>query len=358
MGYEIDFLPVGEGGKAGDAIAFRYGNLFGKRSEQFVGIIDGGYKANGDDLVTHINQFYKTNEVDLVILTHPDNDHSSGLTVVLEKMNVKELWMHRPWAHTYNIANMFKDGRVTDNSISNMLKDALQSAHDLEKIAIKKGIPIQEPFVDLHSDDQTILVLGPTEDYYESLLPDFPGTPETIKEAALQEEIDTLFPSVETTEEYWNLETLDDDGVVSPANNSSTIILLAIEDSHLLFTGDAGIPALTNAIALLEKNSYNFSKLKIIQVPHHGSKRNIGPTILNKLIGPILSVDKKIKTAFVSISKVPTVKHPAKKVLNAFRRRGCYVYKTNGNKISQRHEAPDRNWSSASPFVFFNEVEK
>ena len=42
MGLEIDFLSVGEGEKSGDAIALRYGNLFGPRSEQTVLVIDGG----------------------------------------------------------------------------------------------------------------------------------------------------------------------------------------------------------------------------------------------------------------------------------------------------------------------------
>lgn len=39
MGFEIDFLPVGEEGKSGDAIALRFGNLFGQRSEQMVVVI-------------------------------------------------------------------------------------------------------------------------------------------------------------------------------------------------------------------------------------------------------------------------------------------------------------------------------
>ena len=41
MGYEVDFLPVGDGEKSGDAISLRFGNLFGGRNEQVVIIIDG-----------------------------------------------------------------------------------------------------------------------------------------------------------------------------------------------------------------------------------------------------------------------------------------------------------------------------
>ena len=47
MGYEIDFLPVGDGARSGDAIALRYGNLEGTRAEQTVVVIDGGFTDDG-----------------------------------------------------------------------------------------------------------------------------------------------------------------------------------------------------------------------------------------------------------------------------------------------------------------------
>ena len=54
MGFEIDFLPVGEGEKSGDAIALRYGNLSGTRSEQTVLVVDGGTLDSGAALVDHV----------------------------------------------------------------------------------------------------------------------------------------------------------------------------------------------------------------------------------------------------------------------------------------------------------------
>lgn len=119
MGYEIDFLPVGKENKSGDAIAIRFGNLYGTREEQAVVVIDGGFAPDGEALVNHILKYYKTDLVDIVIATHPHNDHISGLKTVLEKMRVQALLMHKPWAstHTNNISRWFIDGRVTDNSV-------------------------------------------------------------------------------------------------------------------------------------------------------------------------------------------------------------------------------------------------
>jgi hypothetical protein len=59
MAYEIDFLPVGDGSKSGDAIALRYGNL-GDPSQQMVIVIDGGYTDDGETLVDLIRTRYNT----------------------------------------------------------------------------------------------------------------------------------------------------------------------------------------------------------------------------------------------------------------------------------------------------------
>jgi hypothetical protein len=50
LGYEIDFLPVGNGDKSGDAIAVRYG----EPGNYKVMVVDGGTKESGQALVAHI----------------------------------------------------------------------------------------------------------------------------------------------------------------------------------------------------------------------------------------------------------------------------------------------------------------
>jgi hypothetical protein len=67
--YEIDFLPVGDGARSGDAIALRYGNLEGARAEQTVIVIDGGFTDDGAALVELIKTHYGTEHVDIVLAT-------------------------------------------------------------------------------------------------------------------------------------------------------------------------------------------------------------------------------------------------------------------------------------------------
>ena len=358
MGYEVDFLPVGDGEKSGDCIAMRFGNLFGKREEQQVVVIDGGFQKSGEELVSHIRKYYNTEKVDLVISSHPDNDHSSGLSVVLEKMKVSELWMHQPWSHTNGIADMFEDGRVTDKSIKEKLQRSLEDAYYLESLAKSKNIPIKEPFVGLANKTNELYVIGPSKEYYDSLLPEFRSTSISKESSFLEKAITAIEGVLERVFENFNKETLDDSGETTAENNSGTVILLNHIGKKLLFTSDAGIPALTHAIKILDYNKINCDEIAFIQVPHHGSKRNVGPTVLNKILGNIKSEDKQLRTAFVSVAEKSDSKHPSKKVMNAFRRRGAYVFETKGQTKRYHKDAPPRpDYTAATPLCFYQEVE-
>jgi len=180
MSYEIDFLAVGENGRSGDAIALRIGNLSGQRSEQKVLVIDGGSKDSGEALVSHINRYYGTDFVDIVMSTHPDSDHSSGLAVVLEKMKVGCLFMHQPWNHAEDIKHLFDDERVTPTGLEERAWRSLENARELEKTANRKGIPIREPFSDSYQD-----VLSPSKAFYQQQLANFRCMPEPAKKAGL-----------------------------------------------------------------------------------------------------------------------------------------------------------------------------
>jgi len=359
MGYEIDFIPVGENTKGGDAISLRFGNLDGPRNEQTVVVIDGGFEDSGEKLAKNITDYYKTDFIDLVVSTHPDADHSSGLEVILDKFKVNNLWMHLPWNHTDDIANMFKDGRVTDNSVKDSLRKSLDNARSLEQLAKSKGIPIQEPFSGLQDKSNRIVVLGPSETFYGDLLPGFRGTPEPKESGGiLQKLVESTKDIIQKIAEDWNIETLDDSGETSPENNSSVVLLVAADDGYLLFTGDAGIPALKEVIDRMDSANFDCSKIKFVQVPHHCSKRNVSPQILDYIVGPKLNSDTKIKTAYASVPKDGSPKHPAKKVTNAFRRRGAPVYVTIGQTIHHFKDAPNRDWASIDPLPFYKEVEE
>ena len=98
----------------------------------------------------------------------------------------------------------------------------------------------------------------------------------------------------------------------------------------ILLTGDAGNLGLEWAASFAEACGLVLRNFALVQVPHHGSRRNVGPTILNRLIGPVV-LEGQVPhfTAVVSAPKDDS-EHPRKIVMNAFMRRGARVLGTQG----------------------------
>lgn len=362
MGYEVEFLPVGEGGSSGDAIVIRYGNLKAIPIQQRVIVIDGGYAETGERVVEHVKSTYKTNTVDLVVSTHPDNDHVGGLYEVVTELTVGELWMHRPWNHTQGTAKLYKNGNLTDAGISQKLRKALSTARELEAAALYRGVTINEPFTGRKDDGNAFLVIGPTETYYESLLPQFSCTPEALVQQILRNAgrsiIETAKAAYYTVADMWEWDGIDDNPTPTSAeHNSSVVSIFSWDGKYFLLTADAGIPALTGALNSLSP-TWDLNKLTTVQVPHHGSRHNVGPTLLDRLLEPRLQAPLQKRTAFVSVGKEPLVKHPSWRVLNAFNRRGAPVWQQNGGTVTFHHEAPDRGLTPMAPQPFFTQVEE
>lgn len=341
---QIDFLPVDSGEKSGDAIAFRYGD-FSQRSKFKVVVIDGGTKDSGNRLVEHIQKYYGNNHVDLVVCTHPDADHASGLRQVLNHCSVGELWIHKPWDHSEHVRDLFHDGRMTDNSLSERLMQGYTYAYELVQLAEEKGIAIREPFAGRQSEDRCLTVLGPTIDYYRELLPDFARSPRA--KTVLEKAYSSFNSAITWVQEAMHIETLDENGETSAENRSSAVILFQFARKKFLFTGDSGIDSMHKVIEFAEYARIDISQVNFLQVPHHGSKRNVSPSVLDSI---------RCDTAYVSASK-NSPKHPAKKVTNALKRRGAEVYKTDGSTLGHHHNAP-RGWVNATPIPFYHQVEE
>lgn len=357
-GYEIDFIPVGEEKKNGDAIAMR----ITENGKTEIYVIDGGTKASGEALVQHVRHYYGTNRVDYLISTHPDMDHISGLKVVLEALEVGELWMHKPWEHAPRIIKDILDGRVTERSLGERIKKSVRLAVEVAKLATEKRIKIREPFQGAEIGSY-FYVLSPSKEWYIELLKNFDKMPPSKATSVLENQ--TYSSSTDTAYEDWNTETLKEDGETSARNESSAVLLGILPDDcgvlnyGVLFTGDAGRQALTKAYEYALSLGCNLRWCQFVQMPHHGSRRNVSPDLLNKLLGSILDEgSSRGKISFVNTSE-GAPDHPKKSVVNAFIRRGVEIITTKGDIICHRSGYPPRiGWGSASPLSFSRKVEK
>ena len=327
MSFELDIHAVGEGKSSGDAITLRFGTL--DTLQQKVVVVDGGYQADGERLVDFIPRVYGTRKIDLMISTHPHDDHVGGLRPMLESLEVRELWMHRPWQRSRSIRRYVSDGRVTHRSLTERLQRSFKQAFELEQSARAKGIPIHEPTAGKMFAD-AILVAGPTEEYYASLMATFDADQRAASLGQLL--VRGAKAAANWITETWDKEALvePDDDAVSPVNNSSTVLYLKLE-KRILLTGDAGVSALRQALDLLSHAGLS-GRVKWVQLPHHGSKRNVGPSILTRLFGPPHGPETN-KWGIASAAKEGRPKHPSQRVINAVRRRKGRVQATSGQSI-------------------------
>jgi beta-lactamase superfamily II metal-dependent hydrolase len=356
MGYQIDFLHSGNESKSGQAIALRFGNLYGTREEQIVMIIDGGFLEDGDSLVQHVTNEYGTDRVDVVVSTHPDNDHIKGLEKVLVELRVESLWMHQAWLHSVGPDRLFESESQVSARVAEKIAKNLEAQQTLETVAAAYNVPIWEPFGPISAFDSQIVILGPSQSFYEQLLAE--EAQETKARVLARELIAGMTGPLAKAadkvsswvDESMDVETLTDGGETSEMNETSVIFELRHDGRRALFTADAGQRALNEAADVVQTYGLADQHYDLVQIPHHGSRRNVGPTVLNRLVGAIgtNSVDSWEACSCSATKGDP--KHPSKRVTNAFTRRGAKAYVTRSRSILFRHNSPARpNWDQLAP---------
>jgi beta-lactamase superfamily II metal-dependent hydrolase len=348
-GYTIDFVGVGEESKSGDCIVIQFGDFSNALSLRTV-VVDGGFKSSFEKVSKHLTDVLQVKKIDLVVSTHPDRDHVGGLVQLIEEFDVEELWMHLPWNHNEGLASKFVDGRITDASIAERLRTSLQAARDLQVVAEQRGCEVKEPFTGL-SFASCFTVVGPAEDYYEELIPQFDGMPE--QQTGMAYFADRMAEGVQALKRmfaFWGQDQINDEDTTSARNNSSVITALRIEDRSVLLTADAGITALEGALDYIE-SKVGPLVYKLVQIPHHGSRRNVGPSVLNRIFGPTVAEGAVGSSAVACISAAPNgaPKHPHQAVLNAVIHRGGTVSVTRGRTLSFSYNAVARSgWTTVA----------
>lgn len=330
--YDIDFLAVEnedmDGSRSGDAILVNVADADTGVQRRI--IIDGGFAATGDTVIKRFRTWYDTDHVDLVISTHPDTDHLNGLLTVIETLDVDELMMHLPWNHNGDA-----------NQLGNYEK--IEAVYDA---AVERGIRITEPFTGTERFGGAVRILGPSISFYEARLLEAidEATSGTAAERMAKSKLSVLLAAgtdlLERVLNYFPTETLTDTDDTGPRNQMSAITLIREGERRMMLTGDAGISAIAAAADDYEAavGSFAVKPLSFFQAPHHGSKHNLGPTILDRVIGTESSPHGPL-ASFVSSAKA-SKKHPSPKVTNALGRRGARVITTEGQNI--HHGESDR----------------
>lgn len=356
---EIDLLPVERGDHSGDCIALRYGNLEKGGSEQTVIIIDGGYANNAEMLKKHLKDYYNCQQngkvhINIVFLSHPDQDHIEGLVKLFEddEVIIDNLVTMIPWE--VMTPKWFKEGRITQNSLDRKLEDAFKLLVGLIEVAKKKNVTIIMP-TELKNPcvfhGATYRTLGPDLIFYKECIANCEKTPE--KAAHVRPMHESSFSAENDNEEDYVPGKIkwDDTENTSPINESSHIMLFEYDGHRILFCGDAGKDALNKAITTAKENNIDLTNLDIIKMPHHGSRKNVNPTIMNFL-------GKQNTSCYIPCKVNDEGHHPSKRLVNMLLEKGFRVYKTSGSTLHRGWNAPDRGWNTVYTLKPYPKIEK
>lgn len=353
--FELDFFDV-ETNKSGDAIAVRY-EISGR---QLVHLVDGGYQVTGPVIVANINKYYGTNRIDHVVVTHCDRDHTGGIAHVLENMEVGELWMLRPWIYVDELLPRFANYNNADR-LRSRLRAIYSSLTEIEEIAQRKRIPIRDPFQGEYIGH--FHVLAPSRARYLDLIVDSDKTPESVAEAEATA-MDKMRWLLEAGAKKaasliagaWNFEYFPAEGT-SCENEMSVVQAAILCEKKIVLTGDGGRGALTEAADYGGRIGLGLPGVDRIQIPHHGSRRNVSTELLDRWLGPRLLTQPaqgtETFTAIVSSAKADP-DHPRNAVIRAFMHRGAKVVATESKHIrSAGGAAPDRDgWVKSTPIAY------
>lgn len=311
-GIEIDMMNVGN---ADAILVTRWEAGIATRI-----LIDGGNAGDVDKVAA----FLKTRGamfLNHIVCSHPHDDHAAGLVELVKRKDIDfgQAWLHVPWNHIdyTSLEYALKRGETSASRVVKIIRASTKTTQALVAAIEARGKTIKEPFQG--EAIGFLFVCGPSKAFYEQLLKEFTDLERlNLMEASIakheqQLQAEALLEAMSFGgQKYEAKESGLGQAPTEPENNSSTILWTKFGENALLFTADAGVEALT-----LARNAYKLDALRWMQIPHHGSRRNLTEELISYF---------KPNTAYVSAEG--STKHPRRQVVNAFKAVGTSVFST------------------------------
>lgn len=230
----ITFKDVGQG----DSIIIEWKN---SENELCIGLVDCNKKGATNPVLDYLSSL-KDFVFQFIILSHPHDDHFSGMLDVLNYLESKSIPLSF-FLHTCVSNKAYLTASVRSNTDKTLLKSIFQKAQLLhEKDLIHVVAAVNDITREFELESGIFLkFLGPTQSEYDKY----------NARAFKNENISRNNPD---------------------ANLISTFIKISSKDSYLLLTADAPLDVFWN---YMRKGKANFNdQLLLGQIPHHGAEKN------------------------------------------------------------------------------------
>jgi hypothetical protein len=292
---ELEMLPAAEG----DALLLRYGE---SNATNYI-LIDGGRRSTYKNLRERIKKMPLNDDgkrfFELLIVTHIDADHIEGIVCLLQDDELKcefgDIWFN-DWNHLKPLVHGESPIHLgaEQGEFLGALLQKLELPWNLkfnEGAVVLPPEPDALPTVDFPGGLQLTIVSPTVETLIElrekwSAAIEAAGFQPGNREEALQQFADKAWASLPLgLGDESQRSTLDH----SEANGSSIAVLLDYEGVRLLLSGDAWPQVLRPSLDRWRAEQGNESEpvwLDAFKLPHHGSKKNITPQLMEVIECP------------------------------------------------------------------------
>lgn len=338
MEYVIDFVYVGDG----DAIIVWARN---PNIADYVFFIDGGNAGNGQKIVNHYQTNIKPHLLQSkaigFINSHPHNDHINGLIEIVELLGSEmsfAIYNDPVEFISTELREQIKKSYLAkeDDDISH-LYESFEKVQKLNELCTQHNLKRSSALTDSNILNNDIKILSPTREFYQEKVQQFTNI-EFLKQKDFSQKPPTIFDD-EVTSPCTIVDEIND---ASPENLTSTVLQLTDSSGKkYILTADAGVESFDD----MENNGFNNENINLVQLPHHGSRRNVSSAWLVRF-------NPKMYIA----SAAGNVKHPRRAVVNCIKRNlpNTSTYSTHTSKgilsyTTKREVFPSRGWGSATP---------
>jgi len=307
MGIRFEFFEAG----CGDSILV-------STSEGTNILIDGGVKDTYfKSLMAKFEEFKNEDKkLDLVILSHYDDDHIAGLLELLdfEKRDIFKDEDYDPlikevWSNSFEGAEWFDKVSKYDTTSASQNDTFTQFMQDIKhKVDYKDYISINYEKV-LEKNDIQFILLSPdntkVKDLYRQENDNTSGeiTTQTYSKDADKSMVDLARKSLKKNRGFKK-----ESGEKRKENGASIAFILIYQNKKYLFLADAHIPLIVKELSKLTHyfNSRGKIEFEFIKLSHHGSRNNLNQEFLE-----LIECEN-----FVVLTNGSTHKHPDKETLS------------------------------------------
>ncbi len=285
---KITFKNVGQG----DSIVLEWQNDNG---ENKIGLIDCNLIESSNPVLDYLKQS-NYSEIEFILLSHPHEDHFSGLRQVIDYCENKNMFIKHFW-HTSFQSPEFLKAAVKSLTATKELNLLFRKIHELSRR--KKVIGNQGYVLDSTKNYQL------SADIFLQFL------------APSQTELDKYQRNI-------RVENYEEESVGNSANANwlSTVLKISGGDWYVLLTSDCERMVLKN-LWIDKKGQFTNQKLYLAQSPHHGAFKNHNQKFWQRQN----SIENNPFIVF-SVGN-NQYRHPSEKVISDFDKKKYKIHSTN-----------------------------